>query len=115
MPKKNRSRNRSSSSGSGRRGKAPGHSSHETRSHDSRSHKDKPSGGYEVLGIVQANEKGFGFLIPQDGSPDAFIPPHQMRDIMNGDTIKARVMNDPRKAGKFIAETLSIEKRAYQS
>jgi ribonuclease R len=115
MPKKNRSRNRSSSSGSGRRGKAPGHSTHENRSHDSKSHKDKPSGGYEVLGIVQANEKGFGFLIPQDGSPDAFIPPHQMRDIMNGDTIKARVMNDPRKAGKFIAETLSIEKRAYQS
>ena len=70
---------------------------------------------YEVLGVVQANEKGFGFLVPDDGSPDAFIPPHQMRDVLNGDTIKARVMNDPRKEGKFIAETLSIVKRANQT
>jgi ribonuclease R len=68
-----------------------------------------------VLGVVQANEKGFGFLVPDDGSPDAFIPPHQMRDVLNGDTIKARVMNDPRKEGKFIAETLSIVKRANQT
>ncbi len=120
MSKRNRSKNRSGGGGGGRkssgggRGPAPKSGG---RPLFSKSHKDKPSSGsagaYEVLGTVQANEKGFGFLVPQDGSPDAFIPPNQMRDIMNGDTIKARVMPDPRKASKFIAETISIEKRAH--
>ncbi|MGH7738959.1 MAG: ribonuclease R [bacterium] len=112
MPKKNRSRNRSP------KGKpnSPGGSPKSGRGFFAKAGKNKPSSdGYEVIGVVQANEKGFGFLVPEDGSPDAFMPPHQMRDIMNGDTIKARVINDPRKAGKFIAETLSIEKRAHQT
>jgi ribonuclease R len=71
------------------------------------------SSGRELTGIVQANEKGFGFFIPEDGSSDAFLPPHQMRDILNGDTIKARVSPDSYKKGKFIAEFVSIVKRAH--
>src|SRR5271170_7633385 len=60
------------------------------------------SSAKELIGTVQANEKGFGFFIPEDGSPDAFLPPHQMKDILNGDTIKARVSKDSYKVGKFI-------------
>jgi len=36
-----------------------------------------------------------------------------MRDILNGDTIKARVSKDPRMEGKYIAEFVSIVKRAH--
>lgn len=71
------------------------------------------SSSRELVGTVQANEKGFGFFIPEDGSPDAFVPPHQMRGILNGDTIRARVFKDPRKEDKFAAEFLSIVKRAH--
>lgn len=69
----------------------------------------------ELIGKVQANEKGFGFFIPEDGSADAFLPPHQMKAILNGDTIKARVSKDSYKEGKYIAEFLSIVKRGHPS
>ena len=68
----------------------------------------------EIIGKVQANEKGFGFFIPEDGSPDAFVPPHQMRGILNGDTILARVGKDSFKEGKFSATVVSIVKRAHE-
>ncbi len=69
----------------------------------------------ELIGTVQANEKGFGFFIPEDGSPDAFLPPREMRGILNGDTIRARVSKDPRKGDKFAAQFLSIVKRAHST
>lgn len=67
-----------------------------------------------MVGTVQANEKGFGFFIPEDGSTDAFLPPREMRGILNGDTIRARVYKDPRKEDKFAADFLSIVKRAHE-
>ncbi len=76
-------------------------------------HPGSHAGSLELVGTVQANEKGFGFFIPEDGSPDAFLPPHQMQGILNGDTIRARVFKDPRKEDKFAAEFLSIVKRAH--
>jgi ribonuclease R len=68
----------------------------------------------ELIGKVQANEKGFGFFIPEDGSPDAFVPPREMRGILNGDTVKARVGKDSFKEGKFSATIVLIVKRAHE-
>lgn len=45
-----------------------------------------------VAGTVQAHRDGFGFLIPDDGSPDVFLPPRQMRELMNGDRALVRVV-----------------------
>jgi ribonuclease R len=68
-----------------------------------------------MIGTVQANEKGFGFFIPEDGSTDAFLPPKEMNGILNGDKIKAKVFKDPRKEDRFAAEFISIVKRAHTS
>jgi len=97
-----------------KQGGQPTHRGGQGQGHKRR-HASHASSGRELTGTVQANEKGFGFFIPEDGSPDAFLPPHQMRDILNGDTIKARVSPDSYKQGKFIAEFVSIVKRAHST
>ncbi len=82
------------------------------RSGTGHSHPDP--GARELIGKVQANEKGFGFFVPEDGSPDAFVPPREMRGILNGDTVKARVGKDSFKEGKFSATIVSVVKRAHE-
>jgi ribonuclease R len=47
-----------------------------------------------VCGKIIGHREGFGFLIPEDGSDDLFIPPQEMRSVMHGDRVLAR------KAGK---------------
>lgn len=44
-----------------------------------------------VVGRVSGHRDGFGFLIPDDGSPDVFLSPWQMREVMDGDRIAVRV------------------------
>ena len=44
-----------------------------------------------VAGTVQAHRDGFGFLIPDSGPPDIFLPPRQMRELMNGDRALVRI------------------------
>jgi ribonuclease R len=41
-------------------------------------------------GRVQGHPDGFGFLVPDDGSPDLFLPPTEMREVMHGDRAAAR-------------------------
>ncbi|MDX1593881.1 MAG: ribonuclease R [Gammaproteobacteria bacterium] len=45
-----------------------------------------------VRGRVSAHPNGFGFLLPEDGSDDLFLPPRQMRTLMHGDRILASVV-----------------------
>ncbi|MGH6960371.1 MAG: hypothetical protein ACREE7_07815, partial [Dongiaceae bacterium] len=44
-----------------------------------------------IAGQVQAHRDGFGFLIPDAGGPDVFLPPRQMRSLMNGDRVLVRI------------------------
>jgi ribonuclease R len=44
-----------------------------------------------VAGVVQAHRDGFGFLIPDEGGQDVFLPPRQMRSLMNGDRVLVRI------------------------
>ena len=43
-------------------------------------------------GRVVGHRDGFGFLIPDDGSDDAFLPPAQMRAVMHGDRVAVRIV-----------------------
>jgi ribonuclease R len=45
-----------------------------------------------IAGSVQAHRDGFGFLIPDAGGDDVFLPPRQMRALMNGDRVLVRVV-----------------------
>jgi ribonuclease R len=44
-----------------------------------------------VPGRVQAHRDGFGFLIPDNGEPDIFLPPREMDAVFNDDRVLVRV------------------------
>src|SRR3989344_3499997 len=44
-----------------------------------------------VTGRVSGHPDGFGFLIPDDGGEDLFLSPAEMRQVMHGDRVMARV------------------------
>jgi len=43
-----------------------------------------------VTGTVQGHPDGFGFLLPDDGSPDLYLAPGEMRKALHGDRATAR-------------------------
>jgi ribonuclease R len=47
-----------------------------------------------VRGVVSAHKEGFGFLLPEDGGEDIFLPPKQMRSIFHNDRILVQVINE---------------------
>ena len=44
-----------------------------------------------VRGRVVGHADGFGFLVPEDGGADLFLPPRDMRRVLHGDRALARV------------------------
>jgi ribonuclease R len=52
-----------------------------------------------VVGTVQAQRNGDGWLLPDDASAQIYLPPQQMREVMHGDRVAARV-EGPRFRGK---------------
>lgn len=51
-----------------------------------------PPAKMDVLaGRVVAHPEGYGFLIPDDGSDDLYLPAREMRALMHGDRIQASV------------------------
>jgi ribonuclease R len=50
-----------------------------------------------VRGRVIGHSDGFGFLVPDDGGDDLFLPPREMRRVLHGDRVLACVTGvDPR-------------------
>ena len=49
-----------------------------------------------VRGKVQGNERGFGFLLREDGGEDLFLPRHGMHGALHGDTVYAQVVGGER-------------------
>jgi ribonuclease R len=43
-----------------------------------------------IRGRVQGHPDGFGFLIPEDGTPDLFLGPWEMSKVFHGDRVMAR-------------------------
>ena len=58
-----------------------------------------------VTGRVIGHRDGFGFVRPDDASPDLFLSPRQMRPLMHGDRVVARVVKvdrDGRREGALV-------------
>ncbi len=64
-----------------------------------------------VRGKIVGNEKGFGFLIRDDGAPDLFIPAKYMGNAMHGDTVLALPVADAKSTDT--AEVVSVLERGY--
>jgi ribonuclease R len=69
-----------------------------------------------VTGIFRANQRGFGFVCPQEPGAHAslFIPPDAVGDAMNGDVVLARVVRKRRSAGqvRYSGQVVKVVKRA---
>jgi len=66
-------------------------------------------------GIVQAHADGFGFLAPESGGKDIFLPERQMRKLMNGDKIAVKVTSFDERRERSEGALISVLERAHQS
>jgi len=73
-----------------------------------------PSKMEMIPGRVIGHADGFGFLVPDAGGDDLFVPPHEMRKLMHGDRALVRVAGlDPR--GRMEAAVVEVLERAHPS
>jgi len=63
-----------------------------------------------VVGTVQAHRNGDGWLLPDDGSAQVYLPAHQMREVLHGDRIAARI-EGPRFRGKAQGTIVEVLER----
>ncbi|HEX5049420.1 MAG TPA: ribonuclease R [Gammaproteobacteria bacterium] len=60
-----------------------------------------------VTGTVLAHRDGFGFLRPDDGSPDVYLSARAMSELWDGDRIAVRTNDTPRGKEGHVAEILA--------
>lgn len=64
-----------------------------------------------IAGSVIANPEGFGFLKPDAGGDDLFLPPHELRKAMHGDRVLASVTGIDRRGRREGAIVEVLERR----
>jgi ribonuclease R len=67
----------------------------------------------EVVGTVQGHRDGHGFVSRDDGGPDIYLPPNEMRAVLHKDRVKARVVRNDRK-GRPEGRVVEIVERPPQ-
>lgn len=50
-----------------------------------------------IEGRVSSHRDGFGFLLPDDGSDDIFLPEKEMQKVFHGDRVQARIIGADRR------------------
>jgi len=51
----------------------------------------------EIEGVVQGHRDGHGFVVRDDGQPDLYLPPNEMRAVLHKDRVKARIVRQDRR------------------
>jgi ribonuclease R len=64
-----------------------------------------------IAGTVIANPEGFGFLKPEEGGDDLFLPPFEMRKVMHGDRALANVTGIDRRGRREGSIARVLERR----
>jgi ribonuclease R len=67
----------------------------------------------EVEGVVQGHRDGHGLVSRDDGAPDIYLPPNEMRAVLHKDRVKARIVRSDRK-GRPEGRVLEILERSTQ-
>ena len=67
----------------------------------------------EVSGIVQGHRDGHGFVSRDDGAPDIYLPPNEMRAVLHKDRVKVRIVRSDRK-GRPEGRVVEILERSNQ-
>ena len=67
-----------------------------------------------VVGTVSGHRDGFGFLVPEDGGDDLFLSFRQMRSVMHGDRVAARVTGRDARGRREGAVVEVLERRTRQ-
>ena len=67
-----------------------------------------------VTGTVQGHPDGFGFLVPDDGSPDVFLSPREMHKLLHGDRATVRRIGTDRR-GRPEGEIVDVLLRANRT
>ncbi len=66
-------------------------------------------------GTVQAHADGFGFLTPESGGKDIFIPARDMRQLMNGDKAAVKITGFDQRRERNEGHVIAVLERAHQS
>ena len=64
----------------------------------------------EIEGTVQGHRDGHGFVTRDDGEPDIYLPPNEMRAVLHRDRVKVRVVRQDRR-GRPEGRVLEIVER----
>ena len=67
----------------------------------------------EVSGVVQGHRDGHGFVSRDDGAPDIYLPPNEMRAVLHKDRVKVRIVRSDRK-GRPEGRVVEIVERSSQ-
>jgi ribonuclease R len=51
----------------------------------------------EIEGVVSGHRDGHGFVACDDGQPDIYLPPNEMRAVLHKDRVKVRIVRQDRK------------------
>jgi ribonuclease R len=66
-------------------------------------------------GLVQCHADGFGFVTPESGGKDIFLPARQMRTLMNGDKVAIKVTSFDKQRERSEGALISVLERAHQT
>ncbi len=69
----------------------------------------------EIKGRYQATGKGYGFLIPEDGGEDYFLPPHTEGGAWHNDLVTGRPDGEAPENGRRTASVTAILQRSNQT
>lgn len=64
-----------------------------------------------ITGKVSSHRDGYGFLTPDDGGEDLFLPDREMQKVLHGDRVTARVVGTDRR-GRLEGGIVEIVERA---